>query len=94
MPAVHPSSGSPRIEQEEEEDDRPLLSHPEPARPSSRGQRNDLDESSPLLEPRKIGEDETLLNEDTHLDLEWQEEAFDETKSTWYLLILTLSIGG
>lgn len=55
-----------------------------------------LNENSPLLSPQRIDDDGTLLDSDTSVDeldfLDGDEQ--QESKSVWYLLVLTLSIGG
>src|SRR5204863_4474624 len=54
----------------------------------------DTNESSPLLEPRRVGDEEDIrsLNGDTVLSKTYSDS--QETKSVWYLIILTISIGG
>ncbi|KAF2012721.1 hypothetical protein BU24DRAFT_257875 [Aaosphaeria arxii CBS 175.79] len=51
-----------------------------------------INEQSPLIQPRRSGEGDALLKVDSPDGLDdWQEEADEETKSSWYLFLLTLS---
>jgi solute carrier family 45 protein 1/2/4 len=76
------------------EDDRPLLSRTEQPKEGNPNQVR-LDENSPLLEGQKPDDEETLLAQDPlGQSLTGQEEGTEETKSMWYLFVLTLSIGG
>ncbi|KAI0146022.1 MFS general substrate transporter [Hypoxylon sp. NC0597] len=49
-----------------------------------------LNESSPLLSPSRAGHD-SLDDENT---IQAEDDEFQKTKSIWYLLLLTISIGG
>lgn len=51
------------------------------------------DEQSPLLSPADFEGEEDNLVED-HTSLTDNHDEFQETKSTWYLILLTMSIGG
>ena len=55
-----------------------------------------LSEQSPLLFAQDLEDNFTLPNSDldTGSTLEWHDGEAPESKSTWYLFILTLSIGG
>jgi solute carrier family 45 protein 1/2/4 len=52
-----------------------------------------IDENSPLLSPAPYGRDEEdgLVDDQTVLD---DYDEYQETKSVWYLILLTISIGG
>ena len=55
----------------------------------------DLDESSPLLSPQRYqGERESEDHDVSTGLLDWNEGEEEESKSTFYLIILTLGIGG
>ncbi|KAL8739342.1 MAG: hypothetical protein Q9181_000073 [Wetmoreana brouardii] len=55
-----------------------------------------LNENSPLLTPQRIEDDEGTISSGTPVDeldyLDGEEQV--ESKSVWYLFVLTLSIGG
>lgn len=55
-----------------------------------------LNENSPLLSAQRIEDDTDLVDSDTSVDeldfLDGEEQ--QESKSVWYLIALTLSIGG
>lgn len=51
-----------------------------------------MNENSPLLQPRRSEEEEGLKVISPLSDDDWNAEAEEETKSSWYLLLLT--IGG
>lgn len=55
-----------------------------------------LNENSPLLSPQIFEHDGALLESDTSVaELDFLDgEEQQESKSVWYLLVLTLSIGG
>lgn len=56
-----------------------------------------LNENSPLLSPqRPIDDDDTSTIQPgtPALALDWVDDDEEETKSVWYLFLLTLSIGG
>ena len=56
-----------------------------------------LDEHSPLLSAAHSFQDDDYVFERIHTPahtLDWQDGQAEETKSTWYLFLLTLSIGG
>ena len=51
-----------------------------------------MNEQSPLLLPRSSNEEDSGLKVISPLsDEDWQEDNDEETKSSWYLLLLTLS---
>ena len=54
-----------------------------------------LNEESPLLSPTNP-QDESLIREDIIPEnrLDWTDGEAEESKSVWYLFLLTLSIGG
>lgn len=56
----------------------------------------ELNETSPLVSPQHPRDDESLLRREfVPLDaLNWQDGEVEPSKSTWYLFILALSIGG
>lgn len=58
-----------------------------------RVQRDGVNEQSPLLQPSETddGESDDLLEDDTVLD---ETDEYQITKSTWYLIILTVSLAG
>lgn len=59
------------------------------------GESLDLNESSPLLSPTQIQNWHDPDDHDTPTQLlEWNEGDVEESKSVFYLFILTLSIGG
>ena len=70
-------------------------SAPQTPRKSSfdRVQREGVNEQSPLLQPSETDEDsgDDLLEDDTVLD---STDDYQLTKSTWYLIILTISLAG
>jgi solute carrier family 45 protein 1/2/4 len=49
-----------------------------------------LSEESPLLSPSRVEEEEGLITDGTSLT----EDKYQETKSVWYMVLLTISIGG
>lgn len=55
-----------------------------------------LNENSPLLSPQRREDDDDTISSGTSVDeldyLEGEEQ--EESKSVWYLFVLTLSIGG
>lgn len=55
-----------------------------------------LNEDSPLLLPQRLEDDRGSIDSDTSVDeldfLDGEEK--EESKSAWYLFVLTLSIGG
>ncbi|MCJ1383585.1 hypothetical protein MMC17_006699 [Xylographa soralifera] len=55
-----------------------------------------LNESSPLISPQRLHDDESLFRRDSvPLDaLNWTDGGVEESKSIWYLFVLALSIGG
>ena len=55
-----------------------------------------LNENSPLLAPQYLEDDDRLLQGSTTPAgrLDWNEGEAEESKSVWYLFLLTLSIGG
>ena len=58
----------------------------------NRGSIDTTDEQSPLLRPRSSdGEDSGLKVVSPLSDEDWQGGNDEETKSSWYLLLLTLS---
>ena len=55
----------------------------------------DLDESSPLLSPQRYQGERGSEDHDFSTGLlDWNEGEEEESKSTFYLIILTLGIGG
>ncbi|MCJ1482930.1 hypothetical protein MMC06_003096 [Schaereria dolodes] len=69
-----------------------------PASGTPRSNRSlELNEQSPLLSPQYLEDDQTLLAGSTGTpanELEWRDGGAEESKSVWYLFLLTLSIGG
>lgn len=60
-------------------------------------EQEDQDETSPLIRPRSEGVESplTLSTIPSPEDSEnWNDQDTEETKSSWYLILLTLSIGG
>lgn len=52
-------------------------------------------EASPLISPTRRSEDsEQMTSVGSPDDIDWTEDPLQETKSSWYLLLLTLAIGG
>jgi solute carrier family 45 protein 1/2/4 len=51
-----------------------------------------IHEQSPLLQPRRSEEEDSGLKVVSPLsDDDWQADGEEETKSSWYLMLLTLS---
>jgi solute carrier family 45, member 1/2/4 len=69
----------------------PKLSLETPQTPTVERASKPVNEESPLLSPSEeegpLMEDATVLDDDAHKD-------FQETKSLWYMILLTISIGG
>ena len=60
-----------------------------------KGQSLDLNESSPLLSPIRINGERTSEDHDVPTGLlDWSDGQEEQSKSVFYLFILTLSIGG
>ena len=85
----HLKDGGPSSDIEDEEDRAP-------PRKQVDALGNSMNEQSPLLSPRSSGDEESFLQDGRSRDaLELRDlEAEQETKSIWYLFMLTLSIGG
>jgi len=84
--------GSPRGRDSEElQKTPPKLSLETPQTPTTERVSKPVNEESPLLSPSEeegpLMEDNTVLADDPHKD-------FQETKSLWYMVLLTISIGG
>lgn len=53
---------------------------------------DDVSEQSPLLSPGSNGDENDGFLDDQTVEDDWEE--FQQTKSVWYLILLTISIGG
>lgn len=73
----------------------PKLSEDTPRNASLDGVSKPVHEQSPLLSPTRTGrEEEEGLIEDRQALEDDPEDSFQETKNLWYMILLTISIGG